>query len=86
MIQEELESLLIVKTANDISGFNKTEQSHEELNIKAMKTLHHGRRGHVRLKMELQTFKTFSWGKFRNLFYFSVHSISEMNICPIPLL
>jgi hypothetical protein len=68
MMQQGLESLLITKTVKDLSGFNKIEQSHEEPNMKAMKALHNGRRGHVPLKMELQTFKTVSWGNIGTCF------------------
>jgi hypothetical protein len=60
--------MLIVKTVNELSGFNKIEQSHEQVNIKAMKTLQHGRRSHVHFKMELIIFKTVSWGNLGNCF------------------
>jgi hypothetical protein len=50
MIQQGPESLLIVRTVNDLSGFIKIEKSHEQLNIEVMKTLYHGRSSHVTMK------------------------------------
>ena len=63
MIQQRLETLLIVKTVNNLSGCNTIGQSHEQLNIKAVKTLHHGSSSHVPLKKELKSFK---WAGYRS--------------------